>query len=182
MERRLLASKALRHMAAFDMATAERFHAIENEKRAVLVIGSGGREHAIAWKLARSQRVSEVFVGQGNGGTDCPATSESCAIRNVPELSYANEEGAPENRAHGKNDWQKTLTFTYSTATGLDGIVAFALKHRVCMVAVGPEAPLVDGLCDKLAANGIRSFGPSKAAARLVGFSQHVDYLQESRK
>ena len=129
-------------MAAFDMATAERFHAIEEEKRAVLVIGSGGREHAIAWKLARSKRVSEVFVGPGNGGTDCPATAESCPIRNVPELGYANE-------------------------AGLDGIVAFALKHRVCMVAVGPEAPLVDGLCDKLAASGIRSFGPSKAAAQL---------------
>ena len=92
-ERRVLASKALRHMAAFDMATAERFHAVEEEKRAVLVIGSGGREHAIAWKLARSKRVSEVFVGPGNGGTDCPATAESCPIRNVPELSYANEAG-----------------------------------------------------------------------------------------
>eukprot|EP01135_Chromosphaera_perkinsii_P009406 Nk52_evm82s1737 gene=Nk52_evmTU82s1737 len=45
----------------------------------VLVIGSGGREHALAWKLAKSQKVSEVLICPGNGGTDM----ESSKIRNV---------------------------------------------------------------------------------------------------
>ena len=35
----------------------------------VLVIGNGGREHALAWKLAQAERVSQVFVAPGNGGT-----------------------------------------------------------------------------------------------------------------
>ena len=35
----------------------------------VLVIGSGGREHALAWKLAQSSQVDHVFVGPGNAGT-----------------------------------------------------------------------------------------------------------------
>ncbi len=35
----------------------------------VLVIGNGGREHALAWKLAQGERVSQVFVAPGNGGT-----------------------------------------------------------------------------------------------------------------
>ncbi len=45
----------------------------------ILVIGSGGREHALAWKLAQSARVSEVLVAPGNAGT---ATERGC--RNVP--------------------------------------------------------------------------------------------------
>ena len=35
----------------------------------VLVIGGGGREHALAWKLAQSERVQQVYVAPGNGGT-----------------------------------------------------------------------------------------------------------------
>ena len=45
----------------------------------LLVIGSGGREHALAWKLAQSPRISQVFVAPGNGGT---ATEEG--LVNVP--------------------------------------------------------------------------------------------------
>jgi phosphoribosylamine-glycine ligase len=37
----------------------------------VLVVGSGGREHALAWKLAQSPKVSQVFVAPGNGGGEC---------------------------------------------------------------------------------------------------------------
>ena len=39
----------------------------------ILIIGSGGREHALAWQLAQSPRVTEIFVAPGNGGTDNPA-------------------------------------------------------------------------------------------------------------
>ena len=38
-------------------------------KMKILVIGSGGREHALAWKLAQSPKASKVFVAPGNGGT-----------------------------------------------------------------------------------------------------------------
>ena len=50
----------------------------------ILVIGSGGREHALAWKLARSPRVSKVFVAPGNAGT---AAEEG--VTNVPHASFA---------------------------------------------------------------------------------------------
>ena len=49
----------------------------------VLLIGSGGREHAIAWKLAKSEKVSKVFVAPGNGGT---ATTEKCENVNITDL------------------------------------------------------------------------------------------------
>jgi phosphoribosylamine--glycine ligase len=52
----------------------------------LLVIGSGGREHAIAWKLAQSPRVQKVFVAPGNGGSAREAGLENVAISEVPEL------------------------------------------------------------------------------------------------
>lgn len=52
----------------------------------VLVIGGGGREHALAWKLAQSQRVSQVFVAPGNGGTATDPSLQNLAITDVAAL------------------------------------------------------------------------------------------------
>jgi len=61
----------------------------------VLVIGSGGREHAIAWKLARSPRVHKVFVAPGNGGTAREEGVENVAITGLEPLAdFAAREGA----------------------------------------------------------------------------------------
>jgi phosphoribosylamine--glycine ligase len=53
----------------------------------VLVIGSGGREHALAWKLARSPRVQKVFVAPGNAGTATEEGVENVPITNLDELA-----------------------------------------------------------------------------------------------
>ncbi|HLR13881.1 MAG TPA: phosphoribosylamine--glycine ligase N-terminal domain-containing protein, partial [Burkholderiaceae bacterium] len=45
----------------------------------ILVIGGGGREHALAWKLAQSPRAAEVFVAPGNGGT-----AQASKMTNLP--------------------------------------------------------------------------------------------------
>lgn len=52
----------------------------------LLVIGSGGREHAMAWKLARSARVEKVFVAPGNAGTALEPGLENVLITSIPEL------------------------------------------------------------------------------------------------
>jgi phosphoribosylamine--glycine ligase len=60
----------------------------------LLVIGSGGREHAMAWKLAQSPRVQKVFVAPGNGGTATENGLENVAITAIPELlAFAKKEG-----------------------------------------------------------------------------------------
>src|SRR5260221_14715135 len=60
----------------------------------LLVIGSGGREHALAWKLAQSPRVQKVFVAPGNGGTAVENGLENVAISAIPELlAFAKKEG-----------------------------------------------------------------------------------------
>jgi len=99
----------------------------------VLVIGSGGREHALCWALAASPLVDGLFCAPGNGGIREVAT---CLPVDVLDF---------------------------------DGIVAACRQHAVDFVVVGPEAPLVAGLVDRLTAEGIRAFGPNASAARLEG-------------
>ncbi len=53
----------------------------------VLIIGSGGREHALAWKIGRSPRVDKVFCAPGNGGTASIAENVSLAVDNLPGLT-----------------------------------------------------------------------------------------------
>ncbi len=60
----------------------------------VLVIGSGGREHALAWRLLQSPRIQKVFVAPGNGGTAREQGLENVAIGAIPELvAFARKEG-----------------------------------------------------------------------------------------
>ena len=97
----------------------------------VLVVGSGGREHAIAWKVAQSSRADRVFVAPGNAGTALDAENVNIA------------------------------------ADDIAGLVHFAKQNQVGMTIVGPEVPLCLGLVDALAEEGLKAFGPSKAAAQL---------------
>jgi len=98
----------------------------------VLIIGSGGREHALAWKLSGSPMIGTLFCAPGNAGM--------AAIANCVDV---------------KQD--------------ADSVLAFCRAEDIGFVVVGPEAPLVDGLVDALDAAGIKSFGPSQAAAQLEG-------------
>ena len=99
----------------------------------VLLIGSGGREHALALALSQSPLVDTLFVAPGNPGIG--------AIAQNVALDVANHAA----------------------------VIDFCRLMKVEFVVVGPEAPLVAGLVDDLAAAGVPAFGPSKAAARLEG-------------
>lgn len=98
-----------------------------------LVIGSGGREHALALALSRSPEVTEVHVAPGNPGV------ESFAVRHDVDP--------------------------------VDGIAVAALAIAIDadLVVIGPEAPLVEGVADRVRLTGIPCFGPSGDAAQLEG-------------
>lgn len=97
----------------------------------VLVVGSGGRCHAIVKALRRSPRVAEVYCAPGNAGI---AEDAQCVAIGVEDV---------------------------------DSLVKFAKDNAIDMTVVGPEAALAAGLVDALEAEGLKAFGPSKAATRI---------------
>ncbi|WP_144656852.1 phosphoribosylamine--glycine ligase [Bacillus tropicus] len=99
----------------------------------VLVIGRGGREHALAWKFAQSEKVEKVYVAPGNEG-----------MRDVATPVDIDE-----------NDF--------------DALVLFAKENHVELTFVGPEIPLMNGIVDRFKEEGLRVFGPNKAAAVIEG-------------
>jgi len=105
----------------------------------VLVIGSGGREHALVWKLAQSKNVEKIFAAPGNGGT--------AAEEKTVNLLLGSE--SPE------------------TEKGQELLLAFAKKEGVGLTVVGPEAPLAEGIVDRFRGAGLAIVGPGQKAARL---------------
>ncbi|MCM3667292.1 phosphoribosylamine--glycine ligase [Mesobacillus subterraneus] len=99
----------------------------------VLVIGRGGREHAICRKVSESQLVTEVFVAPGNPGM------EDCA-----SLININENQRED-------------------------LVSFAKEQEIGLTIIGPEVPLIEGLGDRFIEEGLKVFGPRKAAAIIEG-------------
>lgn len=97
----------------------------------VLVVGGGGREHALAWKLAQSPKVHKVYVAPGNGGTARDPRFENVNITDILALR------------------------------------AWAATEKIAVTVVGPEGPLAAGVVDAFRQNGMRVFGPTRAAAQL---------------
>jgi phosphoribosylamine--glycine ligase len=104
----------------------------------VLVIGGGGREHAICWALGRSARVTEVVCAPGNAGIAQGVRGNGAPVRCVPV-----------------------------NVGDLAAMVAVVEAERPELTVVGPELPLSLGVVDELTRRGFRVLGPTQAAARL---------------
>jgi phosphoribosylamine--glycine ligase len=114
----------------------------------ILIIGSGGREHALAWKAAQSPLVTQVFVAPGNAGT---------ALENNIENINIGAEDIP-------------------------ALLDFAKANDIDLTIVGPEAALVKGIVDVFTKEGLKIFGPSKAAAQLEGSKAFTkDFLERHK-
>jgi phosphoribosylamine--glycine ligase len=119
----------------------------------ILLVGSGGREHALAWKLLGSPLCDALIVAPGNPGIAALA--------------------APGARGHGK------LACSASGGDDVRGVVALAAAGQIDLIVCGPEAPLVAGLADACAAAGVRCFGPSAAAAEIEGSKAYAKALMQ---
>lgn len=97
----------------------------------ILMIGSGGREHALIKKLLESPKVEKIYCAPGNGGIACDAENVNIS------------------------------------AMDIEGVVNFSKENKIDLVFVAPDDPLAAGMVDALEAEGIRAFGPKKAAAEI---------------
>ena len=116
----------------------------------VLILGSGGREHTFAWKIAQSNLLDQLFIAPGNAGTSSLGTNLPVAV----------------------NDFE--------------GIKSAVLKHRIGLVVVGPEDPLVKGIHDYFLNDGklrdIPVIGPQKEAAQLEGSKEFAKAFMSRHK
>lgn len=118
-----------------------------------MVIGSGGREHAISWALAKSPKVTEIICVPGNGGT---ATEKKCRNVNPSECDYLSNVC--------KEEFYTTI----------------AKQENCDMVVVGPEDPLAEGVADRLWNAGFPVVGPkSKAAALEASKDTAKNFMQK---
>ena len=99
----------------------------------ILVVGSGGREHALVWKIARSPLVTKIYAAPGNAGIASLAECVDITVDN------------------------------------LEGLAEFAVKEKIDLTVVGPEAPLCRGIVDLFRERKLRVFGPTREAAELEG-------------
>ncbi|MBP5442369.1 MAG: phosphoribosylamine--glycine ligase [Treponema sp.] len=113
----------------------------------VIVIGNGGREHAIAWKLAQSMSVSEIICVPGNGGT---AHEAKCRNVSPSECDYIGE-----------------------NASFNEAVVQIARHEGCTMAVIGPEDPLAAGIADAFWAADIPTVGVKQAGAQLEA-SKHL--------
>jgi phosphoribosylamine--glycine ligase len=99
----------------------------------ILLLGGGGREHALAWKIAASPLMTKLWCAPGNAGI---AREAECVPIDI---------------------------------TDHEAVVALCKEKKIDFVVVGPDNPLVAGIVDDIEAAGFRTFGPTRAAARLEG-------------
>jgi len=104
----------------------------------LLVIGSGGREHALVWKLAQSPHVTHMWSAPGNGGIAQERLQRT----------------------------QSTVECVNISAEDLPRLLAFAEENRPALTIVGPDNPLALGIVDLFQKNGFRIWGPNRQAAQ----------------
>jgi phosphoribosylamine---glycine ligase len=117
----------------------------------LLVIGSGGREHALVWKLAQSPHATGLWCAPGNAGIAQERLASNDALAQCVPIK----------------------------ADDLPGLLAFAREHRPDLTVVGPDNPLALGIVDLFEKNGLRIWGPNQMAARFESskaFAQ--DFMQ----
>ena len=108
----------------------------------VLVVGKGGREHALVWKLAQSPRIEQLYAAPGNPGMAAMATLVPIRV-DTP----VSEREALSAEIAKLADW--------------------ALAEGIDLTVVGPDDALAGGIVDHFQERGLKIFGPTQAAARI---------------
>src|SRR5438045_2766128 len=104
----------------------------------ILVIGSGGREHALVWKLAQSPEVTAMWCAPGNAGI-------------------------AQERVSKKGDRVQCVEVA---ADDIESLLRLAHEKKAQLTVVGPDNPLALGIVDRFQAEGLKIWGPNRQAAQ----------------
>lgn len=116
----------------------------------ILILGSGGREHALASAYSKSRKIKQIIVAPGNALVEYKAEK----IKVEPSVA----------------------------ATDFDGVVRLVKKYKIDLVDVAGDDPLAEGFVDKLQTLGIKTFGPTKAAAEIEWNKKWSRHFMEKYK
>lgn len=120
----------------------------------VLVVGKGGREHALVWKIAQSPRVEKIYVAPGSPGiarfAECVDIRVDTPIANLEKLQAE-----------------------------IDRLRDFAVDAGIDLTVVGPEDALTAGVVDRFAEKELKIFGPTASAARIESSKAFAKALME---
>jgi phosphoribosylamine---glycine ligase len=123
----------------------------------ILLVGSGGREHALTWKLLQSPQCARLVVAPGNPGIE--AYGRQVAEGQGAAARFACAEVAADD---------------------VSGLLTLAARETIDLVVCGPEGPLAAGLGDAFAGAGIRFFGPGRAAAEIEASKSYAKGLMRA--
>jgi phosphoribosylamine-glycine ligase len=121
------------------------------ESMKFLVVGSGGREHALVWKLAQSKLAGKIYAAPGNGGT-------------------AGEKKCENIDLFGRDPAEEEIQ---------DALIRYAIKEKIDFTVIGPEAPLASGIVDRFREAGLAVIGPGKDAAMLEASKVYAKSFME---
>jgi phosphoribosylamine--glycine ligase len=134
----------------------------------VLVIGSGGREHAMVWKLAQSEKVEKLYAAPGNGGT-----AKASGGSSVSGLNGSSDSGGADCEnvdLFGRDPVEEEIQ---------EALIRYVVKEGIDLTVVGPEAPLAAGIADRFRAAALAVVGPTAAAARLEASKAYAKSFME---
>jgi phosphoribosylamine--glycine ligase len=128
----------------------------------ILVIGSGGREHALVWKLAQSPHAEKIFCAPGNAGIAQEIVGQASSLSGATHRQDACA--------------TKRVECVNISTDDLPKLLAFAQEKKIELTVVGPDNPLALGIVDLFQKNGLRIWGPNQKAAQFESskvFSQN---------
>ena len=129
----------------------------------LLVIGSGGREHALVWKLAQSLHVTQMWCAPGNAGIAQEVVGQASSL----SAATNRQDACPAKKVECVN----------LGAEDLPALLALAKERKADLTVVGPDNPLALGIVDLFQANGLRIWGVNRKAAQFESskvFSQQI--------
>jgi phosphoribosylamine--glycine ligase len=125
----------------------------------LLVIGSGGREHALVWKLAQSPHVTQMWCAPGNAGIAQEIVGQASSL----SAATNRQDACATSRPVKKGALVECVSIG---AEDLPKLLAFAQEKKIELTVVGPDNPLALGIVDLFQKNGLRIWGPNQKAVQ----------------